>query len=164
MTNKKIGVAYVPTSSDIPALAPQKIEEPSYPDIGTAYAGYSKSLMSGNQFKLNPQNTFDYNLNWTPGVGIVSGWAYLTEAHDKSHYITSIVITPWPNSVNSIEFREYETARRFYVQINDNFTIPVTAINFGIPIKIQNGAVQFVLSAPAVASDQYAINIYGWYE
>lgn len=164
MASKILGVAYNPTSKDIPVNAPQKIDEPSYPDAGTAYAGYSKTLQTGNQFRLNPQTTFDYNLNWTPGAGVTSGWTYLTSAQDKTHYVTSIVITPWPNSVNSIEFREYQTGRRFYVQINDNFTIAPTAINFGIPIKIQNGAIQFVLSAAAVASDQYAVNIYGWYE
>lgn len=164
MVSKSIGVAYTPTSSEIPTLAPQKIETPSYPDEGVAYAGYSKTLMAGNQYKLNPQVKFDYNLHWTPGAGTTSGWSWLSNAQDKNHYISAIVITPWPNSVNSIEFREYQTGRRVYVQINDNFTIPVTAVNFTIPIKIKNGAIQFVLSAPAVASDEYAINIYGWYE
>ena len=150
----------LPDQADI--NAPKEIDKPEYDDVGVSYKNYSKVPLGNNQYKLNPQQPFDSN-HMTTFAGGETGVNYtLGSATDKTYFITDMYISAWPNSVNNLRFAD--SSRVFYYQINDNFTIPVVAVHFTIPIKLSSNIVTMTLSAAAVASDAYAVNFYGWYE
>lgn len=173
MASKKIGVAYVPTSSDIPALAPQKIEEPSYPDVGTAYAGYSKALMSGNQFKLNPQTPVDWNITNTWGAGSTGGSftgpsGVLQDG--KDFYVTKIIIGNYNGgavaNIDTITLSSGSSAklvlRELQPSLTGNFLLD---LDFLTPIKFDKGqGIGITYSNARAAGDFLVLNMYGWAE
>lgn len=87
-------VAYVPiNNSKIPdSQAPTKIDTPQYPDKGVSYAGYSKTPLSGNQFRLNPQEILNYTFSDTNKVNVLVSESCGFPENDKTLYITSMQI------------------------------------------------------------------------
>lgn len=164
MVDKAIAYKAISKVSNADFNAPKEIDKPEYDDKGVSYKTYSKTAKGSKEYLLNPQTPFDANFI-TTCVGGETAFNYTLGADTtKTYYLTNLVISVWPNSVNNITFTEQSTGRTIYTQINDNFTIPVTSLTFVVPIPIRSNIVRMTLSAAAAASDTYAINFYGWSE
>jgi len=164
---KNNDVAYVPIAPTIPSevAVPTKIDIPTYPDRGTSYAGYSKTLLGGNSYRLNPQEPFDLNFD-TVAVGGETSFTYnLSSQTGKSHFITELFIIARPNAVNRLTLSDPVSGKVFFYRVNDNGgTIRGDYLQFSVPIELKGAQMRLTLSAAAVASDEYVINVYGWSE
>lgn len=163
----KNDIAYVPLApaptSEV--IAPTKIDIPTYPDKGVAFAGFSKTLLGQNSYKLNPQEPFDFNID-TVCAGGETGFNYTISTHTgKTHYVTDLFIVAWPNSVNRITLSDPENGKVFFYKLNDNGAQLIGYyVHFSAPIELKNNRMRLGLSAAAAATDEYVINIYGWSE
>lgn len=160
-------VAYVPLIPliDTEFIAPAKIDTPSYPDKGVAFANFSKTLLTQNSYKLNPQTPFDFNIDTVAAGGETSFTYNISPNVGKEHYITDIFIVAWPNAVNRLSLLDPEDGRVFFIKLNDNGGILFGYhIHFTVPVKMKSNRVRLSLSAAATASDEYVLNIYGWSE
>jgi len=159
---------YVPTApvSKEQAQAPTKIDTPDYPDKGVGFANYSKTLISGNNFKLNPQIPFDYNVTWTPAGGVTNVTLNLTQSNQNVHYLKKILISHYTINSMIITLSDPLNGRVFLLFRYNNSAFSDRTINFDfdIPLKIETNQIQVTLSAGAVLGDEFNINIYGYSE
>jgi len=161
-----VEIAYKPLEpfKSASAQAPLKIDIPNYPDAGVSYAGYSKKIFSNEIFKLNKQTPFDFNFDWLPAAGVTTTNFILSQSTDK-HYLTDMFITCWPNSVNKLKLQDGVVGRTVFWILNQNISsIQSYNVHFTVPIQLTNNMLTAVLSAPAVATDEYVVNFYGWSE
>lgn len=173
MSSKSIGVAYTPSSKDIPIEAPQKIDTPQYPDAGISYAGFSKTLYAGNIFRLNPQQPIDWNITQTWGAGSTGAQFFgptgiLTEG--KDFYVNKIIIGNYKQAAvgnnDTITLASGSDAKLVLRELQPtliaNFLLD---FNFETPLKFKKGntiVVQY--SAARGAGDFLVLNMYGWAE
>lgn len=72
--------------------APTKIDTPDYPDKGTTYAGYSKTLYSGNTYQLNPQSQEDVSYGASYAGGETQTGLSNPFLNVKDFYVTKIIL------------------------------------------------------------------------
>lgn len=166
--------AFIPISKDLPTIsnsnAPSKIDTPNYPDKGVAFAGFSKTLISGNEFKLNPQDEHDINMSGTLAGGetlLNTGVISAT----KDYYVTDMILDHYRVGVvgntYEISIKDGNDAVRVLLRelhFSDLMTLPLV-LHFSTPIKFSKGnacVIQF--SNAAGAGDYILINLYGWLE
>lgn len=90
--------------------APTKIDTPQYPDKGVSYAGYSKTALSNNQYKLNPQEIINYTYSATNKVNVIVSQTIGYPENGKTFYVSSIQIhtsVPALTAGSYIEFNDY---------------------------------------------------------
>jgi len=161
---EKNPVAYVPITEtpQNPIQAPTKIDVPNYPDKGTAYAGFSKTLISGNNYKLNPQTPFDSNVATIYAAGNTTSTITLVEDTTADCYITTIVIYANMAAQTVCRLQDPANGRIYWRGLLTN-TVRPTQFTLSAPLKTSYRA-QFVMSTPAAGGEEVAINIYGWAE
>ena len=164
----KVYVPIAPANAKI-IDAPIKIDIPSYPDKGTAYAGFSKSLFTGNQYRLNPQSPFDFNILWSPTAS-TSTTLLLSGDANSEHYITAIHISSWQNVTgNELTIVEAITGRTIFKCVLDGSIvgdngIKHIVINPIVPIKLKDNRVTASVTSLVSAGSKIIFNIYGWQE
>jgi len=145
--------------------APTKIEEPSYPDKGTAYAGFSKKLMSQNTYRLDPQEQFDQNGISIFPAGTTTTSISITNDSSKNLYITRIIMFTLFGAINRVNIGDTSNGKIFLAAgINTSTSWIMQSFDFGIPIKINSNSITMQLNAGAVAGDTIILNTYGWAE
>jgi hypothetical protein len=166
----KIGVAYVPLSSSIQTpSAPTKIDTPDYPDAGTAYAGYSKTLISGNQYKLNPQNEDDRTHLITFAGGETSHNLTNPLLGSKDYYVRKILIYWRSNGLIIPEpyltISDGTMVRLVVVLEKQAGNSYVYDIDLPIPLKFsKDNYIRFTYSIGLQAGDRLIANFFGWNE
>jgi hypothetical protein len=167
---KKNEVAYVPLApvEKSQVQAPEKIEEPQYPDKGVAYGGFSKTLFTGNQYRLSKQDYIDSNVSSTftggeTGVAITN-----PGGGTKDFYCSKIIITSQKAgaiaNVDEISVRDGLNNRRLLLR---ELTINNVLLDFDFVVPLffsKNNPIYVTYSAARVAGDILAVNLYGWIE
>lgn len=171
-------VAYVPVSQvkENQVAAPTKIDTPSYPDRGVAYAGYSKTPLSGNQFILNPQTPWTFTQFITSFVGVqVHTLGYPDKG--KTLYIKSLQIGTSISAVDAnshITLFDYPkggvTPKTLFKMgllrsehINFTFDVPLKVEGYYDSSSIPSGLTLYV-SSGAATLNTVVINMQGWIE
>lgn len=167
MASKSSPVAYVPLTktTETVATAPTKIDTPDYPDVGVAYAGYSKKLSSGNTYRLSVQEPFEQQASflWTASNTLLT--LNVLNKTGKTIYLSKITASFFTDTNNHVTIYMYNSG-------TDYKSIGVLAcratntvsciIDFPAPIpvtKLQWGA------APVGAmTGRISLNFTGWYE
>jgi len=166
-------VAFKPLSKVTPNLveAPKKIDEPSYPDAGISYGGYSKKLFSGNTFQLSKQEQIDLNITTTFSAGATSMFTERPNIETKDFYCTCIIISGnnvgLVSSTATITIRDgvSGTTRVIFMEPVPSEQNWTKIFNFDIPLKFSKGkAIQVAYSSARTAGDFLAFNAYGWEE
>jgi hypothetical protein len=168
-----MGVAYVPLApapqNDI--QAPTKIDIPSYPDKGVAYAGFSKTIFSGNSYQLNPQSLVDFNSS-ANFLGGESGVSIAMDA-TKDFYCSKIVLMSWhpgaSANIDTINVRSGSTDNKLILHEMSVFTTAgftnMVNLDFNVPLLFQKGqSIVVNYSRARDAGDKIVINLYGWLE
>jgi hypothetical protein len=175
MASKTIGVAYKPLNNvDLSKVeVPTKIDIPNYPDVGIRYEGYSKTIYSGNTFRLNPQEVAEGSINATYAAGnlgfsILGSSGGLNSAKDLyvtkliiQNYTTGVVattdtVTLFSGTVVKLRIRELQPSG------NGNFFLN---FDFAVPIKFnKNVAITYTFSRGRTAGDFTVLSIFGWQE
>jgi len=162
-------IVYVPAIKTTEKVinAPTNIDKPDYPDIGVAYAGYSKTLLSGNQYRLNPQAPYDQTniINYL-GASTLTTITNLTGGKDL--YCTKIIM---------YLFRVGGGIGGSYVNIGDGTVVRVSVmenpavategfiLDFPTPIKFsKDNNFLVAYSTARAAGDRLLINFIGWIE
>lgn len=160
-------VAYVPLveTTQVIAEAPTKIDTPDYPDVGVAYANYSKKLQSGNNFRLSKQEPYERTtlFGWTAGAGILAVGPGNKEGKDI--YITEITLTCYSDTACFFSVYDLNTAGDYNTlaiivcgagQTNSAY------YHFASPILLKK---LYIAVAPNVAvTGRLSTTITGWYE
>lgn len=166
--------AFVPISKDLPTIsnsnAPSKIDTPNYPDKGVSFAGFSKTLISGNEFKLNPQDELDINLsgNFVGGETQASTNVF---SITKDYYVTDAIIDNYRaglvGQTYEISIKDGNDAVRILLRELHlcSSSAAHLVLHFSVPIKFSKGN-QCILSFSNArgAGDYILINFYGWLE
>jgi hypothetical protein len=141
--------AYVPLNQGKFEQAPKQIDEPQYPDQGVAFAGYSKKLLSGNDYKLYPQTRFSIvdestSITNTTIQNTVHG--DVTRDPTKKIYITSMQIAV---SISAI--------------VNDSYA---SLYDYGVSGKLlwktgllRSGNIEVVFPVPLEISTPYQLGV-----
>lgn len=151
--------------------APSKIEEPQYPDVGVAYAGYSKTPLSSNQFRLNPQTPWHLVLSGTALVGLtdyaIDGTPDLPA--DKDLYLTAIQLN---TSIAAVDADTYVSIR-YLVGVNSTEIWKTQLIRsesrgylLGTPLKLPKNRteIRVRLNASGTTINAFSICLQGWFE
>lgn len=164
-------VAYkAPSISGVVIEAPKEIDKPNYPDKGISYAGFSKSLYSGNEFKLNPQIEADINFFVTWLFGETNLDLNRVNQSTKDFYLKRLYFNHHNNgavtgSVCSITFKAGAGGTTFLSMQENPATFATYDIEFPIPIKIPVGLpINISFSRARAANESSGINFYGWEE
>lgn len=175
---KESSVVYSPIG-EIPTQilqTPQKIDIPQYPDVGISFAGYSKSLYSGNIYKLNPQDRYIKHGVCIWGAGITAFYFDNLQYGKKDVYITDIIIYNHPINWGSLDYFSVqygdgttnETVYRFPPQLWTDGINPIAKIDtkFTIALKIPKTALRiYIVASSAPGNGSLTIfNFYGWAE
>lgn len=162
-------VAYVPIAPapNEQVKAPEKIEEPQYPDKGVSYGGYSKTLFTGNQYRLDKQDAA-YN----GGAAVFAGGeAGATISHPgggtKNFYCTNLVFMTQKAgviaNVDNITIRDGSLNKMILKELVINNTL--LNFHFTVPLLFTKGNSLVINYTNArAAGDIVAINFYGWVE
>lgn len=165
-----VDLAYVPTSSGNFAkeiIAPTKIDTPNYPDQGIAFAGFSKTLYSGNEYRLNPQSEDDQSFlfHYVAPTGlstIPNPWG------GKDFYCTKIILQTYV--AGAMIAGDYVIVADGSVTRCAMFEDPLRPINtynldFNTPLKFTKGNnIQIVYTGDRAAGDYTILNLFGWTE
>lgn len=150
--------------------APKEIDKPDYPDRGISYAGFSKTLRSGNNYELNPQTQEDLNFNWTFGAGDTATAVTRINQDTKDFYCTDIFINYKNNAavvaVGDLMYIRFGAAGKIYFVGNEP-SDPYwdMAIHLTAPIKIPKGdRIYFTYTRARIAGEVICGNMYGWEE
>lgn len=165
-------VVYTPVSLDSISNinAPKEIDKPDYPDKGIAYAGYSKTLISGNQFQLNPQIQADLNFNWTFAAGDTATAVTRINQDTKDFYCTDIFINYKNNGAvvgisNLMYIRFASAGQVYFVGCEPTAAYWELSLHFDTPIKIPKGdRIYFTYDRARIAGEVICGNMYGWEE
>lgn len=165
-------LAYKPISIDnvTNINAPKEIDKPDYPDKGVEYAGFSKTLLGGNDFQLNPQIEADINFFVTWLFGETGNDLNRVNQVTKDFYLKRLYFNHHNNgavtgSVCSITFKSGSGGTIFLSLQENPATFATYDIEFPVPIKIEKGSpVHIEFSRARVANESSGINLYGWEE
>lgn len=141
---KNKDVAFVPIAPVKPEQAqeaPTKIDTPQYPDAGVNYANYSKSVFSGNTYRLNKQEPMNFYYLAGPILG-VSNYTTGFPKEGKKVYITSMQLTFDIVAENSDSYFSL-------INGSDSSNIKFYLRN------LRNGVVQFTFPVPLIFDTAY---------
>lgn len=165
-------IVYKPVSLDpISNInAPKEIDKPDYPDKGIAYAGYSKTLLSGNNYQLNPQIPADININWTFVGGELAFDLNRVNQETKDFYCTKVHITYKNNGSavalnDDIRIRAGSSGYIFLVFAENSAAYWELDLEFNVPIFVPKGSgLRFSFTRARAANEFLCANFYGWEE
>jgi len=165
-------VVYTPVSLDpISNInAPKEIDKPDYPDKGISYAGYSKTLISGNQYQLNPQEQKDFTFSNRWNAGDKTANCERESRYTKDFYCTKIILCElntaalWA-STSKISICDGNSIRVMIIEPNQSGIPWNLSIDFDIPLKFTKGnTIKLIHSVGRAAGDEWVLNLYGWEE
>lgn len=127
-------------------------------------------MLSGNQYRLNPQTRFDSNVSTLAVAGSVFSFD-LSDDDEKVHYITGITISGRVTSTAAnpmvlVTLREQGTSGPIIARalVNGTTDTNLTIIP-GFPIQLGKNRLSIELgNAQTAATDGLVLNIYGFYE
>jgi hypothetical protein len=167
---KKNEIAYVPIApvEKAQVQAPEKIEEPQYPDKGVSYGGYSKTLFTGNQYRLSKQDYVDNNTSITfaalaTGVSITN-----PGGGNKDFYCNKMIITSQKSgaiaNIDEVSVRDGLNNIRLRLR---ELTINNVLLNFDFVVPLffsKSNPITVVYTQARAAGDILAVNLFGWIE
>jgi len=166
---KNKDVVYVPPSiiSKTQIEAPTKIDTPQYPDAGVDFGGYSKTIYSGNTYRLNAQNVTDINISHT-FTGASFGLSILRANKDKKNfYCTKINISRYRAGaiVGSSFLSVYDgvSGRILMHSIEPTGAFWSIDLDFKVPLRFDTDISVSTSTAFAI-NDSLCLNFYGWEE
>lgn len=160
MAIKPVAYVGIGTQETPNIQAPTKIDTPQYPDKGVSFAGFSKSALSNNQFKLNTQQ--ENSIHVHIGPGIPAGTYNIDRANGTKNFI--------------IQFVEiaYNMTANFRLDIDDRgsngmtFRLPLntSGVTFRqiVPKTYISQIIDIILDTAVPAGGFIAFSLYGWYE
>jgi hypothetical protein len=141
---------------------PQKIETPSYPDKGVAYAGYSKTYLAEGQYRLNPQRKLDIsNYIIFPVAGNAFTNTTSVKASTEAYYITNMHLSFKATAEDIIEIT-YGGKILWIIVIPIGISNHVLKLD--VPVKIEGNVLRFGYYNGYAINDIAALNFYGWIE
>lgn len=176
MANKEVVYKPLSDTSKIQEIAtPTKIDTPDYPDLGVSFAGYSKTLISGTTYKLNPQQLKQISLYSSFGGAFTSAVINKTELQEKDFYVTDIYLALFSQyagaSLTSYVYirdgvggtRRVSVSERINTAAN-NFNTYV--LHFDNPLKFskENQYIEIAFQTARIAGDSISITLSGWIE
>jgi len=149
--------------------APTKIDTPDYPDKGTTYAGYSKTLYSGNTYQLNPQTQEDLTYTVTCTGGETQHTLANPFLNDKNFYVTKILLYVYRAPGVRIGGQRIRIGDSNIIRVTlmENVVLDYDAydLNFDQALffnKTNNVVLDY--STSRTAGDVFVINLVGWTE
>jgi len=184
MADKEL--VYTPISKVEPeqVQTPKQIDKPDYDDVGVSFKGYSKSLYSGNDFRLNPQRSYyllghsDGTFNLAAGdfvditinaLGTVKIESPIADFTKEKAYITSMCLRVVATTTNTrLILRVYDgvVAAATIPFILNYPTDNLQEVIFTPPLKFTKGIHVVIKNESAVPCvvDAASVNFYGWLE
>lgn len=169
---------YKPTSNDIPVNieTPREIDKPDYPDIGVKYAGYSKTLISKNNYRLNPQTPWSYTQKTgtlAPGTTIINYLANPPEG--KKLYITGLQMGCSVSAIDANTYFKIDSTTGTNVTLFQiallrsewaSYTFnPPLVVDLGVrPNVVVGEGVAVTIASAGVTINQCSYNLQGWIE
>lgn len=179
MANKQ-PVAYVPLTtagSNLQIQGPTKIDTPDYPDEGVSFAKFSKTLISNNQYKLNPQQPHvSWSFSSLPGAGTNVNFVKAGSViADKDFYVTDMTLSLYTTyagatvcsylnirdgvggAVRCVLLEKTNTAGANF----NNYTI-----HFDVPVKFskEQPYINFNFGVARIIGDVISFTFSGWAE
>ncbi len=157
-------------ADDVIINAPKEIDKPEYPDKGVSYAGFSKTLLSGSNYQLNPQIQADINIGWSFAGGELAFDLNRVNQETKDFYCSKVHITYKNNGSavalnDTIMLRAGQSGYIFLVIAENPATYWELDLEFTIPILIQKGnGMRFSFTRARAANEFLSANFYGWEE
>lgn len=157
-------------ANDVIINAPKEIDKPEYPDKGINYAGFSKTLLSGNNYQLNPQIPADININYSFVGAELAFDLNRVNQESKDFYCTKVHLTYKNNgsavAINDdIRIRAGSNGYIFLVFAENPAAYWELDIKFTIPIFIPKGSgLRFSFTRARAANEFLCANFYGWEE
>jgi hypothetical protein len=164
-TGKEIKISYIGTPEKSIQSISNKIS--NYEDPGTEFKGYSRSLLSNNQYKLNPQEEADINISTTYAGGELSTNINNNTLLSKTFYCTDIIMSAITShlvgSTDIITINDRSTLRLVLSEVATQNN--VLQFHFTVPIKFTKGGYFNVsYNTARSANDHLSFNAYGWFE
>lgn len=164
-------VAFKPFVESKPSQinAPTKIDVPDYPDCGgIEYANYCKRLISGNDYRLIPQDKVDINYIISATAGQNTFSLVRPNSDTKDFYCQRIVMSCQKASgVGGINvyFTICDDTKVRLVNRENTTSAYDYQFEFPVPIKFSKGnTIKVIFTVNRNANDKLYINFYGWEE
>jgi len=142
------GVAFVPTSSSIPPILLQQVDDKdliNYKEVGVEFQRYSKIKTSQNQYKLLRQESEQKQtiFSWAASAGDLS-LSINTNFQTKTFYINNLIISGYSN-LDTI-FLFYDTQGKvIFLDMIKKEVFNDKIVEFKVPLKFDT---QTIIVAP----------------
>lgn len=167
-----VEIAYKPIGTTNPSDADIKKPSPTppYDDVGISYKGFSKTRISENKWRLNPQDKRFYKISI--GSGAFGSTLSNRENTKKTFYCTKMFIQHYSISTFSLSLGQIHIGD---VKENDISTIrfyfyPQQASWSGFidfsdsPLKFSGNRFDLYTQASFSGADWLVVSLYGWEE
>jgi len=146
-------------------IAPQKIQEPNYPDTGVDYGGYGKKIVTGNQYLLVKQdeNSIQVGMNQSL-AGLPAGTYTINRGSPLRNFVFSHLTISYIQTgiIQQLSIDDGSGSNGIRLLLPSSTG---NIMGFAIVPKVFiSSTISINISAAIPANEFICFSLYGWYE